>query len=173
MCKSHSLHPHRRSDGRRATDLQGQTALLTGGSTGIGRAAERLEGIRQGIPLQRPGLAGDCADAVLHLVSPLEAYLTGEILEINGGQHLACRGRGAEGPRAARNRQGKSGRDMVAAEAPPRWRRGSGAGLDVGGGGAVRAGPTGDASRATADGGAGCLSQKGGCDAVARLKHAT
>ena len=50
---------------------------------------ERLEGIRRGIPLQRLGEAADCADAVLYLVSPLAAYLTGEVIEINGGQHFA------------------------------------------------------------------------------------
>lgn len=50
---------------------------------------ERLEGIRRSIPLQRLGEADDCASAILFLVSPLAGYLTGEILEVNGGQHFA------------------------------------------------------------------------------------
>lgn len=50
---------------------------------------DRLEGIRKTIPLQRLGEAADCAGAVLYLVSPLAAYVTGETLEVNGGQHFA------------------------------------------------------------------------------------
>lgn len=50
---------------------------------------ERLEGIRQGLPLQRLGTAEECADVVLWLVSPLAAYVTGEVVEINGGQWFA------------------------------------------------------------------------------------
>lgn len=50
---------------------------------------ERLEGIRQGLPLQRLGTAEECADVVLWLCSPLASYLTGEVVEINGGQWFA------------------------------------------------------------------------------------
>ncbi len=50
---------------------------------------ERLEGIRRQIPLGRLGTAEDCAGAVLYLVSALSAYVTGEVLEVNGGQHFA------------------------------------------------------------------------------------
>ncbi len=50
---------------------------------------ERLEGIRQGLPLQRLGMSEECADVVLWLVSPMAAYVTGEIVEINGGQWFA------------------------------------------------------------------------------------
>ena len=50
---------------------------------------ERLEGIRQGLPLQRLGTSEECADAVLWLVSPMAAYVTGEVVEINGGQWFA------------------------------------------------------------------------------------
>jgi 3-oxoacyl-[acyl-carrier protein] reductase len=50
---------------------------------------ERLEGIRQGIPLGRLGVPEECAGAVLFLCSALSAYITGEVVEINGGQHFA------------------------------------------------------------------------------------
>ncbi len=50
---------------------------------------ERLEGIRQTVVLGRLGEAQECADTILFLVSPLSAYLTGEAIEVNGGQHFA------------------------------------------------------------------------------------
>ena len=50
---------------------------------------ERLEAIRQATPLQRIGAAADCAEAVLFLVSNLSAFVTGEVIEVNGGQHYA------------------------------------------------------------------------------------
>lgn len=50
---------------------------------------ERLEGVRQTVVLGRLGEARECADTVLFLVSPLAAYLTGEAIEVNGGQHFA------------------------------------------------------------------------------------
>ncbi len=36
-------------------------------------------------PLRREGRPEDVADAVLYLVSPLSSFLTGEIIEVNGG----------------------------------------------------------------------------------------
>jgi 3-oxoacyl-[acyl-carrier protein] reductase len=50
---------------------------------------EGLAEQRHAIPLQRLGRAADCADAVLYLVSDLSDFLTGEIIEVNGGQHFA------------------------------------------------------------------------------------
>ncbi len=44
--------------------------------------------VRQ-IPLQRPGLPEDVAEAVLFLASPAAAYITGETLHVNGGMHMA------------------------------------------------------------------------------------
>jgi 3-oxoacyl-[acyl-carrier protein] reductase len=37
------------------------------------------------VPLARLGQADDCAGAVLLLCSPYGGYITGEIIEINGG----------------------------------------------------------------------------------------
>lgn len=37
------------------------------------------------IPLGRPGTAGDCAGAFVFLLSPLSAYITGQVLAVDGG----------------------------------------------------------------------------------------
>lgn len=50
---------------------------------------EGLEAVRRTVPLQRLGTPEDCAGAVLFLVSPLSAFLTGETIEVNGGQWFA------------------------------------------------------------------------------------
>lgn len=50
---------------------------------------EALEAIRASLPLQRLGSVEDCANAVLYLVSPLSAFVTGETIEVNGGQWFA------------------------------------------------------------------------------------
>ena len=50
---------------------------------------EGLEQVRLGIPLSRLGTPDDCAGAVLFLASPLAAFLTGETIEVNGGQWYA------------------------------------------------------------------------------------
>jgi len=50
---------------------------------------EGLEAVRRTVPLQRLGTPEDCAGAVLYLVSPLSAFLTGETIEVNGGQCFA------------------------------------------------------------------------------------
>ena len=47
---------------------------------------ELLETFRKGIPLQRLGSADEVAGAVLFLVSPPAAYITGQTLDVNGGQ---------------------------------------------------------------------------------------
>lgn len=47
---------------------------------------EGLEQVRLGIPLARLGTPEDCAGAVLFLASPLASFLTGETIEVNGGQ---------------------------------------------------------------------------------------
>ena len=48
--------------------------------------AEMLEGFKKNIPLGRLGTAEECADAVLYLVSPMATYVTGQTIDINGGQ---------------------------------------------------------------------------------------
>jgi 3-oxoacyl-[acyl-carrier protein] reductase len=50
---------------------------------------EMLETFRKGIPLGRLGTPEECAGAVLYLVSPLASYVTGQTLDINGGQWFA------------------------------------------------------------------------------------
>lgn len=51
---------------------------------------DKLEQTRKTIPLQRLGTSEDCAPAYLFLSAPsLSGYITGQVLEINGGQ-LIC-----------------------------------------------------------------------------------
>lgn len=50
---------------------------------------ELLETFRKSIPLGRLGTAEECANAILYLVSPLATYLTGETIDLNGGQWFA------------------------------------------------------------------------------------
>lgn len=47
---------------------------------------EMLESFKKGIPLGRLGTAEECADAILYLVSPMASYVTGQTIDINGGQ---------------------------------------------------------------------------------------
>jgi len=47
---------------------------------------ERLEGIRQHLPLRRLGTPQDVADLVAFLVSDAGSYITGESIEIDGGE---------------------------------------------------------------------------------------
>ena len=50
-------------------------------------SAEKLEATRKQIPLQRLGMAEDCAPTFLFLAAPaLSGYITGQVIEINGGQ---------------------------------------------------------------------------------------
>ena len=49
---------------------------------------QALERVLSNIPLGRLGDADDCAGAVLLLCSPQASYVTGEIIEINGGLHM-------------------------------------------------------------------------------------
>jgi len=50
-------------------------------------SAEKLEATRQQIPLQRLGKAEDCAPTFLFLASTaMSGYITGQVIEINGGQ---------------------------------------------------------------------------------------
>jgi NAD(P)-dependent dehydrogenase (short-subunit alcohol dehydrogenase family) len=46
----------------------------------------RLKRVTPGIPMQRPGTAGEVAEAVLWLLSPAASYVTGTILEVGGGR---------------------------------------------------------------------------------------
>jgi 3-oxoacyl-[acyl-carrier protein] reductase len=46
---------------------------------------EALETVRKSLPLQRLGTPDDIAGVALFLASPLSAYMTGEVVEANGG----------------------------------------------------------------------------------------
>ena len=46
---------------------------------------EGLAAIAGNTPLKRNGVADDCAGAVVFLCSPGASFITGEVIEINGG----------------------------------------------------------------------------------------
>jgi 3-oxoacyl-[acyl-carrier protein] reductase len=46
---------------------------------------ENYDGVIQNIPLKRAGVHDDVAGAVLYLVSNLGSWVTGQVVEINGG----------------------------------------------------------------------------------------
>lgn len=50
---------------------------------------ELLETFKKSIPMGRLGTPDECAGVVLFLVSPLSSFLTGETIDINGGQWFA------------------------------------------------------------------------------------
>jgi 3-oxoacyl-[acyl-carrier protein] reductase len=47
-----------------------------------------IEGIIGGTPLKRGGTPEDVANAVLYFVTPLGSFITGEIMDINGGAYF-------------------------------------------------------------------------------------
>ena len=49
---------------------------------------EILENVRKSLPLQRLGAPEDIGAAVLFLVSPMSNFITGQVLEANGGAHM-------------------------------------------------------------------------------------
>ncbi len=53
-------------------------------------SAEKREATRKTIPMQRLGLADDCAGTFLYLASDAASgYVTGQVIEVNGGQLMA------------------------------------------------------------------------------------
>jgi NAD(P)-dependent dehydrogenase (short-subunit alcohol dehydrogenase family) len=49
---------------------------------------DRREQVRQSIPLGRLGRAGDVAGVCLFLASDLSSYVTGAVIDVNGGSHI-------------------------------------------------------------------------------------
>jgi NAD(P)-dependent dehydrogenase (short-subunit alcohol dehydrogenase family) len=49
---------------------------------------ERRAAFEKGVPLQRSGTAREVAGAVLFLASDLAGYVTGAVLDVNGGFHI-------------------------------------------------------------------------------------
>ena len=84
--------------------LNGEVAVVTGGSRGIGRSVveglaregakviltgrKTKEGLTEAIPMGRFGNPEDVAEAVLFLVSSRAGYLTGQVLQVNGGMYM-------------------------------------------------------------------------------------
>ncbi|MFU8895398.1 MAG: 3-oxoacyl-ACP reductase FabG [Gammaproteobacteria bacterium] len=52
-------------------------------------SAEQRSGLEQQIPLERLGAAADIAATVLFLCSPGAGYITGEVINVNGGMYMA------------------------------------------------------------------------------------
>ncbi|AFL54088.1 NAD(P)-dependent dehydrogenase (short-subunit alcohol dehydrogenase family) [Sinorhizobium fredii] len=51
-----------------------------------GGLPDRARDMAPSIPMQRPGTAGELADAILYLLSDKAAYVTGAILNVSGGR---------------------------------------------------------------------------------------
>lgn len=54
-----------------------------------GLSADQRAALERQIPLERLGAAADIAAAVLFLCSPGAAYITGEVINVNGGMYMA------------------------------------------------------------------------------------
>ena len=89
-------------------NIAGKTAFVTGGNIGIGRAVSLalarcgadvaltyysheagIQGAIDSTPLKRAGTPDDVANAVLYFATELGSFITGEIIEINGGMYFA------------------------------------------------------------------------------------
>jgi NAD(P)-dependent dehydrogenase (short-subunit alcohol dehydrogenase family) len=60
-----------------------ETGMLDGNVS-----ADRYDEIVAAIPLRRAGRPVDIAGACLYLASDLSAYVTGAVVDVNGGSHI-------------------------------------------------------------------------------------
>ncbi|EGF90210.1 3-oxoacyl-acyl-carrier-protein reductase [Asticcacaulis biprosthecium C19] len=51
--------------------------------------ADRMEAMRNSVPMGRIGAPEDCVGPVLFLASAMSGYVTGQVLHVNGGQYYA------------------------------------------------------------------------------------
>jgi NAD(P)-dependent dehydrogenase (short-subunit alcohol dehydrogenase family) len=49
-------------------------------------SAERMAGLVAGVPMKRAGNPDEIADAILFVASPKAAFITGQIIQVNGGK---------------------------------------------------------------------------------------
>lgn len=73
-------------------DLRGRTYIVTGGTAGLGRAAELDEGDRdaqrrsqEAIPLRRLGEPAEFGRVAAFVLSPAASYMTGSMVIVDGG----------------------------------------------------------------------------------------
>ncbi len=52
-------------------------------------SAERKAGLVAGVPLKRAGKPDEIADAIVFLASSKAAFITGQIIQVNGGKTAA------------------------------------------------------------------------------------
>jgi len=69
---------------------QGEAIQVGGKSVALGipQADNYWAQVKASIPLRRVGSAEEAAGAILALASPLSAYITGQVLEVNGGAFM-------------------------------------------------------------------------------------
>jgi NAD(P)-dependent dehydrogenase (short-subunit alcohol dehydrogenase family) len=62
--------------------------LITGALAGIGRAGgeERKNALVAGVPMKRLGQPDDIVDVIAFLASPQAGFLTGQVIDVNGGK---------------------------------------------------------------------------------------
>lgn len=61
---------------------------MIGGASSAEREAELAAAVRAAVPLRRPAEAADIAHAALFLASAEASYITGEVMDVNGGAYF-------------------------------------------------------------------------------------
>jgi 3-oxoacyl-[acyl-carrier protein] reductase len=71
---------------RLTQEIQGETAItIEGRDYRVGLPREALDDMRQRIPLRRAGTPDDAAGAILLFCLPESDYITGQVIEVDGG----------------------------------------------------------------------------------------